>query len=141
MALDTKISTAARNAACNAIVDLCDAGAAAAYIQIRTGSPPATPATANSGTLLGTLTMSDPAFGNAATGVATASAITSDTNADASGAAGHFRVFDSDNNCILQGTAGEAADTPNMTFDDKDVVAGGTIAISSFTVTVPEAGS
>ncbi len=137
MASDFEISVAARNAACNAIVDLIDAGSGAGTIQIRTGGPPATPATADSGTLLGTLTFSDPAFGNASTGVATASAITNDSSADASGDAGHFRVKDSDGNVIFQGTAGEAADTPDMTFDEKSIVAGGVIACSSFTVTVP----
>jgi hypothetical protein len=138
VALNTKISTAARNAACDAIVDLLDAGAGAGTLTIRTGAPPATPATADSGTLLATLTFSDPAFGNAATGVATASAITSDTSADASGTAGHFRAKDSDGNVIFQGTAGEAADTPDMTFDDSAIVAGGTVAVSSMTFTVPE---
>jgi hypothetical protein len=82
--------------------------------------------------------MSDPAFGAASSGVATANAISSDTNADASGDAGHFRMYDSDSVCILQGTSGEAADTPDMTFDNKTIVAGGTIAISSMTVTMPE---
>ena len=138
MASNFKIATSARNAACDAIVDLVDAGAGAGYCEIRTGAPPTTPATANSGTLLGTCTMSDPAFGAASTGVATAAAITSDTSADASGDAGHFRVFDSNNNCIFQGTAGNAGDTPNMTFDNKAIVATGQIAISSMTVTVPE---
>ncbi len=137
MASDFEISTAARNAACDAIVDLVDGGAGAGTLTIRTGSPPATPATADSGTLLGTLTFSDPAFGSAATGVATASAITSDSSADASGDAGHFRVKDSNGVVIMQGTAGEAADTPDMTFDEKSIVAGGVIACTSFTVTVP----
>jgi hypothetical protein len=36
-----------------------------------------------------------------------------------------------------QGTAGEAADTPDMEFDNKTIVAGGTIAISSMTFTMP----
>ncbi len=141
MALSTQISAAARSAACDGIVDLVDGGAGAGYIEVRTGAQPATPATADSGTLLATLPMSDPAFGAASTGVATASAITSDTSADASGDAGHFRVKDSDANVILQGSAGEAADTPNMTFDDKSIVAGGTVACSAFTVTVPQDGS
>lgn len=138
MASNFKISTAARNAACDAIVDLVDGGAGAGTIGIRTGAPPATPATADSGTLLGTLTCSDPAFGAASSGTATASSITSDTNADASGDAGHFRVYDSNSNVIFQGTAGNSGDSPDMTFDNKSIVAGGTIAISSFTVTVPE---
>lgn len=137
MALNFKISTAARTAACDAIVDLVDGGAAAGTLAIRTGAPPTNPADADSGTLLGTLTFSDPAFGAASSGVATASAITSDTNADASGDAGHFRVKDSNGVVIFQGTAGEAADTCDMTFDEKSIVATGTIACSSFTVTVP----
>lgn len=141
MASDFKISIAARNAACNGIVDLVDGGAGAGTLAIRTGSPPATPATADSGTLLGTLTFSDPAFGNAGASVdgrADASSITSDTSADASGDAGHFRVKDSNGNVIMQGTCGEAADSPDMTFDDKSIVAGGTIACTQFRVTVPE---
>jgi len=141
-ASDFKLGTAARNAAADGIVDLIDGGAGAGLIDIRSGAPPATPQTASSGTLGGTLTCSDPAFGNAAAGVATASAITSDTDADASITAGYFRVFDSDKTdtaCIMEGTAGEAADSTDMTFDNKTIVAGGTIAISAFTLTVPEA--
>jgi len=141
MALETKIGTTARNAACDAIVDLIDGGSAAGYIQVRTGAAPTNPGDANSGTLLATLTFSDPAFGAASGGVATASAITSDSSADASGDAGHFRAFDSNNVCILQGTAGEAADTPNMVFNEKSIVAGGVVACSAFTVTQPAAGS
>lgn len=141
MAKSFKISTAARNAACDAIVDLVDGGAGAGYIEIRTGAPPANCAAADSGTLLATLPMSDPAFGAAVAGVATAAAITSDTNADNSGTAAHFRIKDSDGTVIAQGTAGEAADTPNLVFDNKTIVAGGTVAISSLTVTVPEEGT
>lgn len=140
MALNFKLSTAARNAACNAIVDLVDGGAGAGRLEIRVGSPPTNCSDASSGLLLGTLTFSATAFGAAATGVATAAAITSDTSADNSGDAGYFRVFAggaADTACLFQGTAGEAADTPNMTFDEKTIVAGGTIACSSFTVTVP----
>lgn len=138
MASAFEISSAAQQAACNAIVDLLDAGAGVATLEIRTGAPPATPATADSGTLLATLSFSDPAFGAAnSSGVATANSITSDTDADASGDAGHFRVKDSDSNVIFQGTAGEAADSADMTFDEKSIVAGGTVACSSMTVTVP----
>lgn len=137
MASNFKISTSARNAACDGIVDRLDDGAGAATLAIRTGAPPTNVADADTGTLLATLTFSDPAFGAAATGVATASAITSDTTADASGDAGHFRAKDSNGNTIFQGTAGEAADTPDMTFDEKSIVAGGTVACTSMTLTVP----
>lgn len=130
-----RLSTATRNAACNAIVDLIDLGSAAGTIAIRTGAQPTNVGDADSGTLLGTLTWSDPAFGNSATGTATASAVTSDTNADASGTAGHFRIKDSDANIHSDGTCGQGSG--DLSFDNNVIVAGGTIAISSFTVTVP----
>lgn len=139
MASNFKISTAARNAACDGIVDLCEGGTPPATIGVRTGAPPTNPGDADSGTLLATLTCSNPAFGAAAAGVATANAITDDSSADASGDAGHFRVYQGGGSTvIMQGTAGEAADSPDMTFDNKSIVAGGTVSISSFTVTVPE---
>jgi hypothetical protein len=118
-------------------VDLIDGGAGAGTIAIRTGAPPTNVSDADSGTLLATLTFSDPAFGAAASGVATASSISSDTSADNSGDAGHFRVKDSNGNTIFQGTAGEAGDTPDLVFDEKSIVAGGTVAISSATFTMP----
>lgn len=140
MASNFKISTASRNAACDAIVDLIDGGTGAGTCAIRTGAPPTNVGDASSGTLLGTLTFSGTAFGAASTGTATAASITSDTDADASGDAGHFRVYAgaaADTAALFQGTAGEAADSTDMTFDNKTIVAGGTIAISSFTLTVP----
>lgn len=136
MASNFKLSTAARNAACNAIVDLLDGGT----IAIRTGAPPTNVSDASSGTLLGTCTFGTPAFGDASTGTATANAISDDSSADNSGDAGYFRCYASgggDTEAIFQGTAGEAADSTDMTFDDKSIVAGGVISISSFTVTVP----
>lgn len=130
-----RLSTAARNAACNGVVDLLDAGSGAGTIAIRTGSAPTNVGDADSGTLLGTLTFSDPAFGNSSTGVATASAITSDTNADNSGTAGHFRAKDSDANIVFDGTCGQGSG--DLNFDNNVIVAGGTIAISAGTVTMP----
>lgn len=133
----TRIDTAGRNAACDAIVDLLDAGAGAATIEIRTGTQPATVGTAASGTLLGTLTCSDPAFGAAAAGVATASAITDDTSADATGTAGWFRAYDSDSVAVIDGDITATSGGGDMELDDTSIVAGGTIAVSSWTVTMP----
>lgn len=131
-----RLATSARNAAANGIVDLIDAGSGAGTIAIRTGAQPTNVGDSDSGTLLGTLTFSDPAFGNASTGVATASAITSDTNADNSGTAAHFRIKDSDANIVADGTAGSGSGDLNFSTTNV-IVAGGTIAISSFTVTQP----
>ena len=140
MASNFKISTAARNAACNGIVDLIDGGTGAGRLEIRTGDPPTNLSDASSGTLLATLTFSNPAFGDAALGSGIANAITSDTSADDSGDAGYFRAFAgeaADTAAIFQGTAGNADDTPDMIFDNKSIVAGGTVACSSFVLVVP----
>jgi hypothetical protein len=137
----TRITQAAAKAAADAVVDLLDAGAAAGYIEIRTGSQPATANTAASGTLLATLPLSDPAFGAATTAspsVATASAITSDTNADASGTAGWFRAYDDNDVAVIDGSiTTTAVGTGDMLLDDTNIVAGGTVAITAWTVSMP----
>lgn len=140
MASNYKQGAAVRNAMIDAKVDRLDGGT----LPIRTGAPETNITDASSGTLLGTPTFGTPAFGNGGatvTGRADANAIASDTNADASGDAGHFREYASgaaDTAPDGQGTAGEAADTPDLEFDNKTIVAGGTIAISSYQVTMPE---
>lgn len=134
-----KISTGSRNDMADAIVDKVDAGTSPpGKIQIRTGSQPANPQAAATGTLLATLTFSNPAFGAAAVGVATANSITSDTSVDATGTAGWFRVLDGNGNAIWDGDITATAGGGDMEFDDINFVAGGTAAISSMTVTVPE---
>jgi hypothetical protein len=132
-----KLGVSAMQAACDAIVDLVDPGGPG-LLKIYSGSPPATPATGATGTLLATLTFSATAFGSAnSSGTATANSITSDTNADASADAGYFRVVTAGGTVIFQGTAGNSGDSPDMTFDNKSIVAGGTVACSAMTLTVP----
>lgn len=118
------LTTAARNAACDAIVDLLDAGAGAGTLEFQTSGD----------VEVATLTFSDPAFGAAATGVATASAITSDTNATG-GTIAKFRVFDSDSNEVLSGSVGTSGQDINL--NTLSVSASDTVAVSSLTVTMP----
>lgn len=140
MALNTRISNAAAKAACDAIVDLIDGGAGAGYVEIRTGSQPADPDAAATGTLLGTLVCTDPAFGAAADatpgGEATASAITDDSAADATGTAGWFRAYDSNNTAILDGECGTSG--ADMNLNTLSITIGGTISITAWTVKMPE---
>lgn len=135
-----RLATITRNAGCDGIVDIIDQDAAAGVLLIRTGAQPADPQTAATGTLLATLTFSDPAFGAAAAGVATASAITSDTSVDATGTAGWARILSSDAadpaDAIMDMDIGQGSGT--LDFDNTSFVIGGTAAISSMTVTVPE---
>lgn len=140
---DTGISNVAAIAACNAIVDLLDGGAGAATIEIRTGGAPAGgPDAAATGTLLATLTCTDPAFGNASDaapgGQATAAAITDDSSADAAGTAGWFRAMDSDSTPIIDGDITLTSGGGDMEMDNTDIAIGQVISISAWTATMPE---
>lgn len=138
MALAPSISTAARNAACDAVVDLVDAGTPPGLLKIYGGSVPADVNAALGGaTLLGTLTMSTTAFGSASSGVATAAAISSDTSADATATATFFRITNAAGTAIIQGNVGTSGADLNLS--SVAITAGGTIAVSSLTYT--QAGS
>jgi hypothetical protein len=130
---------AAQNAAADAIVDLIDAGAAAGTIKIYDGTMPADASTAvSTQTLLATLTFSDPAFGDASSGVATASSITSDTSADATGTASWARIADSDGTTVADVDVGESGDGATVTLNTTAITAGGEVALTAFTFTMPD---
>lgn len=132
----TRIPTARRNAACDSVVDALDAGAAAATVEIRTGSQPASANDAATGTLLATITLGDPAFGAAASGVATANAIATDTG-DAAGTAGWFRAKDSDGNTVLDGSVTATGGGGDMELNTTTISAGVNIDVVSWIVTMP----
>lgn len=137
----TKITQAAAKAATDAVVDLLDVGGAG-YIEVRTGAQPATANTAASGTLLATLPLSATAFGAATTAspsVATAAAITSDTVADATGTAGWFRAYSGGATAVIDGSVTATGGGGDMELDSTSVVAGGTVAVSAWTVSHPTA--
>lgn len=137
MAHDINLLAAVANAACDAIVDAIDAGSGAGTCEIYDGSKPAGPATAvTDQVLLAVLTFSDPAFGAASNGVATASAITQDSSANATGTATWFRVKDSDGNAKWDGTVGVGSDY-DLNVVTTSIVATQPVQVSSFTVTVP----
>lgn len=89
------LATATRTVVCDAIVDLADAGAGAATIQI---------ATTAFASILATITCSDPAYGAAASGVATlAGTPLQDTLADNTGTAAVWRLRDSNSVVVFDG--------------------------------------
>ncbi|MCG7945853.1 MAG: hypothetical protein N0C84_05845 [Candidatus Thiodiazotropha taylori] len=134
---NVRLANASQQAAMDAVVDLIDGGASAGTIQIRSGTQPADANSAATGTLLATLTFSDPAFGATNTsGVATASAITDDTSADATGTAAWARVLDSNSNVIFDCDVGTSGATINL--NTTSITAGGTVSITSFTMTHPD---
>lgn len=130
-------STAARNAQVNAITALIDAGAGPGVMEIRSGIQPSSAQDAATGSLLGTVTFSDPAFAAASEGQATANAIASDTNADNSGQASWARVKDSNGNTVQDYDVTDAGGNGTVKLNNVNIVAGGSIAVTSMTIGAP----
>lgn len=124
-------STTLRNTRLDAIDDATNGGAGAGLLRIYDGTRPATGGTAT--TLLAELTFSDPAFGAAASGVITASAITQDASANATGTATWFRVVDSSATFVMDGNVGTSGSDLNMT--TTSIVATQPVSCSSFVIT------
>lgn len=128
------ISTAARNAACDAIVDLLDAGNEAARFILTTVS-------GGTGTTLATITLdATAAFGAAASGVATldVSPAVSDTSADASGTAAGWALQSMNSGTpttVLSGSIGTGSE--DLDIDNTTIVAAQTVNLNAITVTVP----
>jgi hypothetical protein len=131
-----KISTAARNAACDAVVDLLDGGASFGKIRIYDGSQPAGPGTAiGAQVLLAEFTLEDPAFGSAATGVATLDATpVLTTTGVAAGTATWFRALDSNNLAVFDGSAGTSG--TDLILNTATVSVGVNLECSAGTITM-----
>ena len=122
------IATTLRTTLADAFVDAIDDGAGAGLIGLHTAA---------FAVLLATLTFTDPAFGAAAAGVATASAITGDSSADATGTAVVFRITTSDPTTMFEGTVG--AGSGDIDFNTNVFTAGDSVDITSMTITMPAA--
>lgn len=142
MANNFRISNAAAIAMADTFDDQVNIGSTASVIDIRSGAQPADPDTTATGTLLATLTFSDPAFGGATDGapggLLTASAITSDSSADATGTAGYFRIRATGTGAddVADGEVGTSGADLNM--NTVSITSGSTVSITSMTVTMPE---
>ena len=132
MAANTHISIASWNLALDSALNVLNSG----FMQIYTGTQPATPDTALSGnTLLATLTLSATAFGASSAGTKTANAITSGT-AVATGTATFARFFKSDDStAVLDMSVGTSG--TDCILNDVNITTGGTVAITSATVSMP----
>lgn len=112
------------------IADLWDGGT----LEIRTGTQPADPASAASGTLLVTINLPTPAFGAAASGVVSKTGTWSGV-AIASATAGWGRLISADTTKSLDVSVAESAADCIIDFDD--IVSGVTVQVLTFTLTVP----
>lgn len=128
-----QLGIACRNARLDAIETTAGT---APILTIRTGAAPATCATANSGTVLATLTLPSDWMAAASSGSKAMSGTWSDTSADAAGTAAHFRIHDSTaTTCHMQGTVTATGGGGDMTVDNAVFAAGQAFSITSFTLT------
>ena len=125
-----QLSVAVRNARLDAIET---AIGATAVLKIRSGAQPATCATADSGTVLASLTLPADWMSAAAAGSKAKLGTWQDASADATGTAAHFRLYDSTGaTCGLQGSVGVSG--TDMTVDSTSFTAGQSFTINSFTL-------
>jgi len=128
-----QLSTSVRNARLDAIESTIGTSA---ILKIRTGAQPATCATADSGTVLATLTLPSDWLAAASSGSKAKSGTWQDTSADATGTAAHFRIYDSGGTtCHLQGSVTATGGGGDLTVDNTSFASGQSFTINSFTLT------
>jgi len=132
-----QLSTAVRNALLDAIET---AIGTSAVLKIRSGAPPASVATADSGTVLATLTLPSDWMAAASAGSKAKSGTWEDSSADAAGTAAHYRIYASDGTtCHLQGTVTATGGGGDLTVDNTSFAAGQSFTITSYSWTAPNA--
>ena len=127
-----QFSTAVRNAAADAIEATIGT---APTLEIRTGAPPATPGTADTGTLLCSMTLPSDWLAASSAGAKALSGTWQDTAADAAGTAGHFRIKQGATTHI-QGTVTGTGGGGDLVLDNPVLAIGQQVNVTAFTITV-----
>lgn len=126
-------STTVRNAQLDALET---AIGTAAVLKIRTGSAPANVGTADSGTVLASMTLPSDWLAAASGGSKAKSGTWQDASADATGTAAHFRIYANDGTTAhIQGTVTATGGGGDLTLDNTSIASGQSVTISSFTLT------
>lgn len=127
--------TTTANKALTQYKDDIDAGSGPGTAKIYSGTIPATPETAATGTLLAELTLSKPC-GAVANKALIFAAVTQDSAANANGVAGYVRLADSDGNAIIDGDVSNTGGTGVLQLNTVNIAAGGPVLINSFVLTL-----
>jgi hypothetical protein len=128
-----QFSDAARNGALDAIET---AAGTSAVLEIRSGAAPTNCAAAATGTVLATLSLPADWMAAASAGSKAMLGTWDDPSADATGTAGHFRIWDSTKTtCHIQGSVTATGGGGDMTLDNVSIAAGQDVSITSFTIT------
>jgi hypothetical protein len=128
-----QLSVAVRNARLDAIETTIGASA---VLKIRTGAQPSTCATADSGTVLATLSLPSDYLAAASSGSKAKSGTWEDASADNSGTAAHWRLYASDGTtCHAQGTVTATAGGGDLTVDNVVFAAAQAFTVTSWSFT------
>lgn len=128
--------TTTANKALTQYKDDLDAGSGPGTAKIYSGTMPATPETAATGTLLAELVLAKPC-GVVADKKLTFSAITQDLEANNTGYAGYVRLADSDGNVIIDGDVTSTGGTGVLKLNTVNITAMGPVFINSFELSIP----
>ena len=127
-------SVTVRNAKLDAVEDTINVSP---ILRIRTGSPPANCAAADSGSVLASITLPSDWMA-AASGGTKDKAGTWTNTASGTGTAGHFRIYASDGTtCHIQGTVGTSG--TDMIVDSTSFTSGQSFTVTAFTLTAGNA--
>ena len=127
-----QFSTTSRNAALDAIETVVGASA---VLKIRSGTVPADCGTVDAGTVLATLALPSDWLAAASGGSKSKSGTWEDTSADATGTAGHFRIYATDGITVhMQGTVTATGGGGDMTLDNTSIASAQQVTITSFTL-------
>lgn len=125
-----KYSTRVKNARLDAVESTIGASA---IMKIRTGAAPTLCSDADTGTVLATIALPADWMSAASAGSKAKLGTWSDSAADASGTAAHFRIYASDGTtCDVQGSVTATGGGGDVTFDNIVFVAGQQVDVTSF---------
>lgn len=128
-----QLSTTVRNARLDTIESTIGTSA---VLKIRTGAAPADCGTADSGTVLASITCPSDWMSAASGGSKAKSGTWEDTSADATGTAAHFRLYASDGTtCHMQGTVTATGGGGDLTVDNTSFSSGQAFTVTGFTLT------
>jgi hypothetical protein len=137
MALNTQLSDAAANAGVAAVGATVNGGS----IKLYSGTQPANGNLGATGTLLVTLPLNNPAFGAAAAGAIALNTAGVSGAGVAAGTVGYAVFTDSGGNIKWMCSAGVSASVPNLVLSTTTISVGLTVSVTSYTLTLQEAGS
>lgn len=129
MAKEFVLVNAVRTAACDAIVDLLDLGAATDSDCVIMTAASATP--------LVSISLGATAFGAATNGVANMTLATATGTATAAGTAARFKLQDGDNTKLMDGNVGTTGTSFTMSITNTTIAVSDVIQLTAMSVTVP----